>query len=155
MKTVNICTKIKEKLHKNYAKKIRNGESIKKTGMVLGGILIAGISMSILTGCSGDPEKDIVGTWYFDCESVSDEFGYGAFGDAESISCMSDGSFITEREREHETIGVYSFADDRISITTQKISGIRSTNVYMYTYKISGKTMTLDNDEEVLELSKK
>ena len=67
---------------------------------------------------------------------------------------MSDGSFITEREREHETIGVYSFADDRISITTQKISGIRSTNVYLYTYKISGKTMTLDNDEEVLELSK-
>ena len=40
--------------------------------MVLGGILIAGISMSILTGYSGDPEKDIVGTWYFDCESVSD-----------------------------------------------------------------------------------
>lgn len=43
--------------------------------------------------------------------------------------------------------GVYSFADDKICLTSQMVSGIRSTNTAMYTYEINGDELTLEDDD--------
>ena len=44
--------------------------------------------------------------------------------------------------------GVYSFADDKICLTSQMVSGIRSTNTAMYTYEINGDELTLEDDDQ-------
>ena len=84
--------------------------------------VICAISMFV-GGCQSDPKKQIIGTW---------EFDEGTFLD-------DDGRIIT---------GVYSFADDKICLTSQMVSGIRSTNTAMYTYEINGDELTLEDDDQ-------
>ena len=87
--------------------------------------VICAISMFV-GGCQSDPKKQIIGTWEFD-EGFTITF------------LDDDGRIIT---------GVYSFADDKICLTSQMVSGIRSTNTAMYTYEINGDELTLEDDDQ-------
>ena len=87
--------------------------------------VICAISMFV-GGCQSDPKKQIIGTWGFD-EGFTITF------------LDDDGRIIT---------GVYSFADDKICLTSQMVSGIRSTNTAMYTYEINGDELTLEDDDQ-------
>lgn len=73
------------------------------------------------------PKKQIIGTWEFD--------------EGFTITFMDDGTFLDDDGR--IITGVYSFADDKICLTSQMVSGIRSTNTAMYTYEINGDELTL------------
>lgn len=89
--------------------------------------------ISILAGgCQSDPKKQIIGMWEFD--------------EGFTITFMDDGTFLDDDGR--IITGVYSFADDKICLTSQMVSGIRSTNTVMYTYEIDGDELTLKDDEQ-------
>ena len=80
--------------------------------------VICAISMFV-GGCQSDPKKQIIGTWEFD--------------EGFTITFMDDGTFL---------------ADDKICLTSQMVSGIRSTNTAMYTYEINGDELTLEDDDQ-------
>ena len=93
--------------------------------------VICAISMFV-GGCQSDPKKQIIATWEYD--------------EGFTISFMDDGSFLDDDGR--IITGVYSFADDKICLTSQMVSGIRSTNTAMYTYEINGDELTLEDDDQ-------
>ena len=93
--------------------------------------VICAISMFV-GGCQADPKKQIIGTWEFD--------------EGFTITFMDDGTFLDDDGR--IITGVYSFADDKICLTSQMVSGIRSTNTAMYTYEINGDELTLEDDDQ-------
>lgn len=93
--------------------------------------VICAISMFV-GGCQSDPKKQIIGTWEFD--------------EGFTITFMDDGTFLDDDGR--IITGVYSFADDKICLTLQMVSGIRSTNTAMYTYEINGDELTLEDDDQ-------
>lgn len=96
--------------------------------------VIYAISMFV-GGCQSDPKKQIIGTWEFD--------------DGSTMTFMDDGTFLDDSGM--IVTGVYSFADNKICLTSQMVSGIRSTNTLMYTYEIDGDELILkDDDQEIV-----